>query len=125
MNKDLSENCADVYPLHGIYIFNNVDRKDTIVVCDHDFNPVIEANQLDKNYTGFLLEYHCNFPWDDTPWIIEDIEELIQLLETGLKKLNFSHADKNNPNALINFLYDAFYRKQNVSIATDWGGLSI
>ncbi len=60
MIHDISKGCADRYPVHNTYRFTDTETGYAIVICDPDFEIVIEKNKApESGWKGFLLRYHC------------------------------------------------------------------
>ena len=122
--QDLSKGCSDTYPLHGLYVFCNVAINSAISICDHDFEPAIEVTEPNADgWQGFTLQYHCFQPWDNSPWLIEDIDELVALLGIGISKANCDSFSAQNCSELLSFLKSAQESAQQVSMHKEWGGL--
>jgi hypothetical protein len=119
---DRSKNCADIYPLHGVYVFQSIKDGEGIVLCEHDFSAAIEIHVASHGgWKGFLLQFHCYEPWKESAWKIESVEELIQLLEQSCasecsRSFNVSYCQE-----LVSFLKLALERKFEVTIKFEWG----
>ncbi|WP_144395592.1 hypothetical protein [Pleionea sediminis] len=116
--KDLSLGCANSYPVHATYIFKF--GTDVLTICDHDFEPAIDIHKPSENgWYGFCLQYHCHEPWNDLEWEIENLEELIGLLDDGIKQVEESFFSNAKCELLLDFLIRAKSSNENVSITRE------
>ncbi|MDG9671799.1 hypothetical protein ONV78_28950 [Hahella sp. CR1] len=85
-NQDLTKGCADKYPLHGLYIFRNEDTFESIAICDHDFEPILEAlSPGPDGWEGLAYEYHCNETWKEAPWHVCNVDLAYNQVVSGAK----------------------------------------
>lgn len=105
--KNLSKGCADSYPLHSVYIFLNTTNNESIAICDHDFEPAIEVHPPGNDgWEGFCLLYQCDEPWVDKEYVVENNDELLHLLSSGISQVLFDYFNKENCSKLIEFIRD-------------------
>lgn len=97
---------------------------DALALCDHDFEEAIRVHVASKSgWDGFLLQFHCNEPWKDHEWEIDDIDELVQILLRGMANNLPEYFCSSNCLELINFLKRSLLNNDNVTIKYDWGGV--
>lgn len=121
---DLSEKCANVYPLHGVYIFNTPQKYNAIALCAHDFDSVIETHEApNQHQQGFWLQFHCYEPWKEKAWELESVEELIELLQQGCVHESIGARNSLTCWKLIEFLKSALANNLQVTIEYKWGGV--
>ena len=120
---DLSKGCANKYPLHGIYLFQIVGD-DGLAICDHDFDEAINVNIVNgQALSGFLLQYHCYEPWKEGDWVIANLVELIELLESSLSQVVCESFSSDKCLLLVNYLKSAVKGNKDVSMRSEWGGV--
>lgn len=118
--KDLSADCASCWPLHGVYFFTQLGPLVSVAVCDHEFEPLVEAVPVGANgWTGIALTYHCNEPRKDGPWQIPGLNLVLQQLESAALRPSVENA---HILSVVSLLTDAHPRGADVSINYQWGG---
>lgn len=120
MIHDLSLRCANTYPVHKTYRISDACTADVLVICDHDFEPAIDVIEASESgWKGFLLKYHCDMPWFDEPWKIDDISDLVSCLKKGTNLTIDKQFNSNNCALLIEFLENALKKNHDVLLQED------
>ena len=124
MNKisDFSKDCANEFPLHGVYIYRSRNSGKELIICDHEIDPVLEALEPDESgWTGLALEYHCNESWKDSYWLVPDRKIALAQLKTGMSTCE-EKIDNAKLGKLVEFFQQTIDKDHEIEIKYEFGG---